>query len=80
MKMSEVLPYLCCPKSHSQLVLDGDRLVSTDPATRLCYAIIEQIPVLIPEEASILPEEEWGEVMRKTGRDPSTGNTVLPSN
>ena len=80
MTLSQVLPFLCCPKSHAAMVLDGGRLVSTDPVTRFCYSIVEQIPVLIPEEASILPEAEWGEVMRKSGRDPSTGHPVSASN
>ncbi len=67
---------LVCPKSKASLVLDGDRLVSVDPQTRLCYEIRDDIPVMLIEEARELPLDEWRAIMQKHGRDAETGESV----
>ncbi len=64
---------LVCPQSHAPLVYDGHSLVSTDPETRLRYAIRDDIPVMLADEAETVPADEWTELMRRHGRDPSTG-------
>jgi uncharacterized protein len=49
---------LICPKSKSELVLDGDSLVSVDPACRLRYAIRDGIPIMLVDEARPLDEDD----------------------
>jgi uncharacterized protein YbaR (Trm112 family) len=67
---------LVCPRSKSELVLDGDTLVSTSPDARLQYPIVEEIPRLLVDEAQQLSVEAWGRIMQKAGRDPQTGRPV----
>lgn len=63
---AELLPILCCPKSHAPLKLVGEEwLVSTDPATRLRYRIDDGIPVLLIEEAEELSEAEWKKLLEQ---------------
>ena len=50
---------LVCPRSHGKLVRIGETLYSTDPTVRLKFAIIDQIPNMLIEEAATLTEEEW---------------------
>lgn len=64
---------LVCPKSHSKLVMEDQRLVSVDPQCRLCYEIRDGIPIMLVDEAVELPPEEWSAIMQKHGRDPQTG-------
>ena len=64
---------LVCPKSKRPLVQEGDRLVSTDPDTRLSYEIRDEIPIMLIEEARELPREQWAAIMQKHGRDAQTG-------
>lgn len=70
---------LVCPQSHARLVYDGTSLVSTDPETRLRYAIRDDIPVMLVDEAETVPVEEWTDLMRQHGRDPATGQPLSPS-
>lgn len=61
-----LLPLLQCPVSHRPLKLVGEEfLVSTDPETRLRYPIVDGIPVLLEEEATVLSEDEWKELLAK---------------
>lgn len=59
---------LVCPKCHAPLVQDGDALVCTNPAERLKYPILENIPRLLVEEAQELSPDEWSSVMQRAGR------------
>ncbi|GIX06018.1 MAG: hypothetical protein KatS3mg115_0421 [Candidatus Poribacteria bacterium] len=61
----ELLEILVCPRSKKPLVLDGDRLVSTDPETRLAYRIENGIPIMLLDEAVALDPEEWRAVMER---------------
>ena len=70
-----LLEILRCPESHAPLVLDGDFLVSTDPATRRRYRIEDDLPNMIIEESEVLDEEVWLEIMRKHGISPAAGGT-----
>lgn len=72
----ELLRLLRCPRTRTELVLDGERLVNTDPATRLAYPIRQQIPVLVPDEAEALSEDAWSAAMQRQGRNPLTGVPV----
>ena len=59
---------LVCPKSKAPLVQDGDWLVSTDAETRLRYAVRDDIPIMLIDEAQELSPEEWSAVMQRHGR------------
>jgi uncharacterized protein YbaR (Trm112 family) len=63
--------YLVCPKCHSDLVLDGDALVCTDPEVRLRYPILEGIPRLLIDEAEELSPEAWQAVMHRAAKQSS---------
>lgn len=67
---------LRCPKSRSALVAEDDSLVSTDPACRLRYKIIDGIPILLADEATELPLAEWSHLMQRHGRCPLTGEAL----
>ena len=71
--------YLVCPKCHSDLVLDGESLVCTNPEVRLRYPILEDIPRLLVEEAEELTREAWTVSSRTS--NPTTfsiGSTCAP--
>lgn len=65
---------LQCTRSKSKLVHDGDRLICSDPQCRLQFAIRDNIPVMLVDEAQQLASPEWSRVMQKHGRDPQTGD------
>ena len=71
--ISNLLPLLRCPTSGAELVLDAASLVSADPATRLRYAIVDDIPVLRPDAAETLELAAWSAIMQQHGRDATTG-------
>ena len=61
--------WLRCSKSKSPLVRDGDSLVCTDPACRLRFAIVEEIPNMLVEEAVEVPVAEWSMILEKSKVD-----------
>lgn len=67
---------LVCPRSKAALVLEGQSLVSVDPATRLRYEVRDEIPVMLVDEATEVPLPEWQEIMRRHGHDPATGRPL----
>lgn len=67
---------LVCPESKTQLVYDQTTLVGTDPETRLCYPIVDEIPRLLAVEAKALSMEEWAEVMKRHNRNEQNGQPV----
>ncbi|MEY2742942.1 MAG: hypothetical protein RIS21_1313 [Planctomycetota bacterium] len=63
-----LLAILRCPASRATLVVDGDRLVSTDAATRRAYRIEDgDLPIMVVEESTVLSEEDWNTVMVRCG-------------
>ena len=66
---------LACPESHSDFVVNGDGLVSTDPSTRRQYPILHNIPRLIVDESTVLSEDDWSRIMVRNQRDPTTGES-----
>lgn len=66
----ELLDILRCPESRAPLVLEGEWLVSTDPATRRRYKVTDDIPNMILEESEVMEEGPWIEVMRDHGVTP----------
>lgn len=65
----ELLDILCCPETKADLVLDGDKLVSTDKVTRRRYRIEDDIPIMLIDESEQLSLEEWTEIMKKHGKE-----------
>ena len=66
MPISEkLLEILACPLSKKPIVLDGEWIVSTDPATRRRYPIKDDIPVMLIDESEEMKEEEWREIMKR---------------
>ena len=61
----ELLDILCCPETKADLVLDGDKLVSTDKETRRRYRIEDDIPVMLIEESEQIGLDEWKEIMKR---------------
>ena len=71
MNISEdLLKILVCPETKAPLVLDGESLVSTDPATRRRYRIDDGIPIMLIDESEVLTEQEWQAIMQKHGAQP----------
>ena len=66
----KLLDILACPLSKAPLVLDGERLVSTDPETRRAYRIDDGLPVLLIDESTELSPEEHAEILKKHGEKP----------
>lgn len=63
-----LLAILRCPATRATLVLDGDRLVSTDAATRRAYRVEEgDLPVMVVEESTVLSVDDWKAVMGRHG-------------
>lgn len=63
-----LMEIMVCPQTKAPLVLEGDWLYSTDPATRRRYAIQEGIPNMLIDESEVVSEEEFRRVMQKHGR------------
>lgn len=57
--------WLRCPKTGAELIIDGQRLVSRDTATRLAYPVRDDVPELLPDCGVELSTEEWSAVMSK---------------
>ena len=77
----KLLEILACPLSKAPLVLDGDRLVSTDAETRRAYRIEDGIPIMLVEEGVELSAEEHVEILKRHGAQPYaklTGKKVAP--
>ncbi|QDT41021.1 hypothetical protein Pan241w_10800 [Gimesia alba] len=67
---------IACPKTKAKLVCEGDFLVSVDPDTRLKYPIKDGIPVMLVDEATEVPLDEWADIMKRHDRNPETGELV----
>lgn len=57
---------LRCPESGARFVYDGERLVSTDPETRLSYSVAHGIPNLLVQDAVTLDQETWQAIIDKS--------------
>jgi uncharacterized protein YbaR (Trm112 family) len=72
--LEAVIEILRCPKSISPLVHEGENLICTDPACRLQFAIKEEIPIMLVDEATELAPADWSASMQRHGRDPVSGS------
>ena len=61
---------LVCPLTKARLVLDGESLVSTDPATRRRYRIADGVPVMLIEQSEELDESTWKDIMARHSEAP----------
>ena len=61
-----LLNWLRCSRSKSPLVRDGDSLVCTGPACRLRFAIHQDIPNMLVEEAVEVSKVEWSAIVEKS--------------
>lgn len=59
------IEWLRCPRTGAKLVIDAQRLVSRDAATRLSYSVRDKIPALLPNSGVELTVEEWTSVMAR---------------
>jgi len=60
---------LVCPQSHSELVLDEEKLICTDLECRLQFDIQDGIPVMLVDEAQQLSDHDWHAAMNRNNRD-----------
>ncbi|MCR9200330.1 MAG: hypothetical protein NXI04_16975 [Planctomycetaceae bacterium] len=70
---NKVSDLLVCPDTRAELVKEERALVSTDPQSRLCYPILDDIPRLLTDEATQLSTEDWAAVMQRHNRSTDTG-------
>ena len=63
-----------CPRSRSELVQHENSLVCTDPQCRLQFAIRDEIPCLLEDEARELSHAEWKEVLARRHGGETTGS------
>lgn len=61
----ELLKILCCPLTKAPLVLENNYLISTDKNTRKKYKIVDDIPIMLIDEAEEVPLDEWLEIMKR---------------
>ena len=67
---------LVCPGSRSKLIQEADSLICLDRACRLKFAIRDDIPIMLVDEAIKLSPEEWGHIMERHSRDRTTGEQM----
>jgi uncharacterized protein YbaR (Trm112 family) len=75
-KFKELESVLVCPGSRTPLLQDGDSLVCLNPDCRLKYAIRDDIPIMLVDEAAKLSPEDWGTIMHRHSRDSKTGQAI----
>lgn len=67
---------LQCTRSASRLMHHGNGLVCVDPQCRLQFAIRDDIPVMLVDEAQQVPLADWSQIMVQHGRDAQTGQAA----
>ena len=55
---------LVCPRCRTAVVRDGDSYLCSSAECRLRYAIIDDIPKFLIDEAVEVPPDEWKRVVR----------------
>ncbi len=66
---------LVCTRCRSLMVRDGDALLCVTADCRMRFAILQEIPNMLVEDAVAAPVAEWRPAMQRAGRDPETGTT-----
>jgi uncharacterized protein YbaR (Trm112 family) len=75
-KFKDLENLLVCPGSRTPLIQDDDWLVCLNPDCRLKYAIRDEIPIMLVDEAVKLSPEGWGNIMQRHSRDAKTGQAI----
>ena len=63
--LSQYADFLVCPVCHSKFVVDGHSFVCRAKDCRLRFAVKDDIPVMLADEAQPLSSDEWSAVMAK---------------
>lgn len=63
----DLFDLLVCPLSRAPLKWAEGRLVSTDPATRRAFRVDGDIPVMLLDESTELPQAEWERLIAADG-------------
>ncbi len=71
----KLLEILACPLSKAPVLLEGERLVSTDPETRRAYRIEEGIPIMLIEEGEQISPEEHAALLARHQAKPFKAKT-----
>ena len=64
--LSQYAELLVCPVCHSKFVVDGQSFVCRSKDCRLRFAVKDDIPVMLADEAQPLSSHEWSAIMAKT--------------
>lgn len=64
---------LVCTKCRSALVRDGDHLICVKPDCRIQFSIRDEIPNMLLEDSMVVPVDDWGMIMERSGRSSVTG-------
>lgn len=56
---------LVCPACRSKLVADGHSFVCRAELCRLRYAVKDDIPVMLAEEAHSVAHDEWAAIIQR---------------
>ena len=54
---------LVCPSCHSKLTVDGHSFVCRSRDCRLRFAVKDDIPVMLADEAQIIPFDAWAAII-----------------
>ncbi len=55
----KLLDILVCPVTKGPLIYDKEKQELVSKSARLAYAIKDDIPIMLEEEARVLQEDEW---------------------
>src|SRR5262245_56378958 len=75
-KFKDLESLLGCPGPRTPLGQAVDAWVCLNPDCRLKYAIRDDIPIMLVDEAVKLSPEDWGAVMHRHNRDSKTGQAT----
>jgi hypothetical protein len=64
----KLLEILACPLCKTKVIEADNYIYCTNKECRRRYAITDDIPVMLIEEATVLEPEEFDEAMKKTSR------------
>ncbi|MFN0055069.1 MAG: Trm112 family protein [Planctomycetales bacterium] len=61
---------LVCTKCRGRLIRDADVLICVGPECRTQFAIRDEIPNMLLEDAAAAATDAWSAAMQRAGRDP----------
>ena len=62
---------LVCPACHNKLVVDGPSFVCCSDSCRLRYAVKDDIPVMLSDEAQPVAPNDWAAILQQATSSPS---------